>query len=324
MCGPDAVDRQTAAAIAAAAATFRQVTISPFGPDDQIGMLNLITPESMRAVVSRADAGHTLDLSVDYFIGMPSFTAAGQPPYQIGMTNTPRGTVLDDPVAVGPKQNELVSYSGDAVTMYTHCGTHFDSLNHFGYRNKIWNGFDADQCLGARHWTVCGADRQPPIIGRGVLLDVAALRAVDTLPASYGVGEQDLRDAARHEGVELRAGDIVLVRTGQMALWPDAAFSENEPGLTREGAEFLARQGAIVVGADNLALEQIPSTEEGNWLPVHTYLLAEAGIPLLEVVDLQRLSAERLYEFCFIGACLRLRGATGAPLRPMAMPFSSS
>lgn len=108
-----------------------------------------------------------------------------------------------------------------------------------------------------------------------------------------------------------------------MTLWPDPAYAENELGLTREGAEFQARSGTIVVGADNLALEQIPSTEEGNWLPVHTYLLAEARVPLLEVVDLQRLSEEKLFEFCFIGACLRLRGATGAPLRPMAMPFQS-
>lgn len=323
MCGPDIVDGNTATTIAAAAAQFRQVTRSPFGEDDEIGMLNLMTSASMRTVVARADAGHTLDLSVDYFIGMPSFTAAGQPTYQISMTNTPRGTLLDDASGVGPEQNALVSYSGDAITMYTHCGTHFDSLNHFGYRNRIWNGYDADECLGARHWTVCGADRQPPIIARGVLLDIAALHGVEALPPSYGIGEQDLRDAARHEGVELRPGDVVMVHTGQMTLWPDAAFSQNEPGLTREGAEFLAGAGAIVVGADNLALEQMPSTEDGNWLPVHTYLLAEAGVPLLEVADLQQLSAERMHEFCFIGACLRLRGATGAPIRPLAMPFAS-
>ena len=323
MCGPEIVNQETATAIAAAAARFRQVTKSPFGPDDQIGMLNLMTPESMRAVMSRADAGHTLDLSVDYFMGMPSFTGAGQPSYQISMTNTPRGTVLDDATGVGREQNELISYSGDAITMYTHCGTHFDSLNHFGYRNRIWNGYDADEYLGSRHWTVCGAEQQPPIIARGVLLDVAALHGVDVLPDSHGIGAQELRDAARHQGVELRTGDVVLVRTGQMALWPDASFADNEPGLTREGAEFLAQSGAIVVGADNLALEQIPSTEEGNWLPVHTFLMAEAGVPLLEVVDLQQLSQENLYEFCFIGACLRLRGATGAPLRPMAMPFQS-
>jgi kynurenine formamidase len=323
MCGSETVDEKTAAMIAATAAAFRQVTASPFGADDQIGMLNLLTPESMRAVLSRADAGHTHDLSVDYFMGMPSFTAAGQPSYQISMTNTPRGTVVDDLAGAGRAENVLVSYSGDAITMYTHCGTHFDTLNHFGYRNKIWNGFDADERLGTRHWTVCGADKQPPIIARGVLLDVAAMHGVDALPPGYAIGRRDLLDAARHQRTRLHAGDVVLVRTGQMSLWPDNAFKENEPGLNREGAEFLARGGAIVIGADNLALEQIPSSEEGNWLPVHTFLLAEAGVPLLEVVDLQQLSAEKVHEFCFIGACIRLRGATGAPLRPLAMPFSS-
>jgi len=111
MCGTNFVDQATADKIAATAAKFRQITESPFGPDDEIGMLNLITPESMRAVLSRADAGHTLDLSVDYFLGMPSFTAAGQPPYQIWMTNTPRGTAVDDGTGFG-EQNKLVGYSG--------------------------------------------------------------------------------------------------------------------------------------------------------------------------------------------------------------------
>lgn len=94
------------------------MTKCPFGPDDQIGMLNLMTPDSIRAVVSQADTGHTLDLSVDYFIGMPSFSGAGQPSYQISMTNTPRGTVLDDAPGVGREQNERVAYSGDAIMMW--------------------------------------------------------------------------------------------------------------------------------------------------------------------------------------------------------------
>jgi hypothetical protein len=140
MCGPEFVNQETVEFIAAAAAQFRKVTKSPFGPDDQIGMLNLITPESMRAVVSQADAGHTVDLSVDYFIGMPSFVGAGQPSYQINMTNTPRGSVIDDLPGVGRGPNELTAYSGDAITMYTHCGTHIDTLNHVGYHNQIWNG----------------------------------------------------------------------------------------------------------------------------------------------------------------------------------------
>jgi kynurenine formamidase len=323
MCGTNFVDEPTARKIAATAATFRQITTSPFGEDDEIGMLNLITPESMRAVMSRADAGHTIDLSVDYFLGMPSFTAAGQPPYQIWMTNTPRGTALDDSTGFGA-QNELVGYSGDAVSMYTHCGTHIDTLNHFGYGTKIWNNFDADTYLGARHWQCAGADKQPPIIARGVMLDVAALHGVPVLPQSYGITAQDLADAARRQEVELRVGDVVLIRGGQMTLWDDPqAYITNEAGCTREAAEFLARSGAAVVCSDNLSFEQIPSTEEGNWLPVHTYLFAEAGIPIMEVVDMEQLSQEELYEFAFIGAGIKLRGATAAPMRPLAMPFLS-
>jgi kynurenine formamidase len=206
--------------------------------------------------------------------------------------------------------------------MYTHCGTHIDTRNHFGYYGKIWNGFDADSWLGARHWMCCGADKQPPIIARGVMLDIAALQDVDVVPQSYGIGPQDLMDAARKQNVEIRPGDVVLIRTGQMRLWADpAAFMTNEAGLTRAGAEYLARAGAIVIAADNLSLEQIPSTEDGNWLPVHTFLFAEAGVPIMEVVDMEALSSEQIYEFCFIGAGLRLRGATAAPMRPLAMPF---
>jgi kynurenine formamidase len=323
MCGTNFVDEATAAKIAAAAATFRQITTSPFGEDDEIGMLNLITPESMRAVLSRADAGHTIDLSVDYFLGMPSFTAAGQPPYQIYMTNTPRGTALDDSTGFGV-QNELVGYSGDAISMYTHCGTHIDTLNHFGYGRKIWNNFSADEYLGARHWMCAGAEKQPPIIARGVLLDVAALKGVDVLPQSYGITAEDLAETARRQQVELRPGDVVLVRSGQMTLWDDPqAYITNEAGVTRDGAEFLARSGAALVCADNLSFEQIPSTEEGNWLPVHTYLFAEAGVPIMEVVDMEQIAAEQMYEFCFIGAGIKLRGATAAPMRPLAMPFLS-
>lgn len=323
MCGINFVDDDTAGKIAAAAATFREISKSPFGPDDEIGMLNLITADMARTVVSRADAGYTIDLSVDYFLGMPSFTAAGQPPYQIWMTNTPRGTAVDDSTGFGT-QNDLVGYSGDAVSMYTHCGTHIDTLNHFGYGRKIWNGFDADQWLGARHWMCAGAEKQPPIVTRGVLLDVAAHHGVPVLPQSYGITGQDLDETARHQGVQVQPGDAVLVRTGQMTLWNDPrSYIANESGLTRDGAQYLARAGAAVVAADNLSFEQIPSTEDGNWLPVHTYLFAEAGVPIMEVVDMEVLSQERFYEFCFIGAGIKLRGATAAPMRPLAMPFRS-
>ena len=93
--------------------------------------------------------------------------------------------------------------------------------------------------------------------------------------------------------------------------------------MNREGAEFLAKAGASVIGADNLGVEVIPSMPANEWPPVHTYLLAEAGIPMIEVLDLEALSAEKVYEFAFVGACLKIQGATGSPIRPLALPLRS-
>ncbi len=107
-----------------------------------------------------------------------------------------------------------------------------------------------------------------------------------------------------------------------MKVWPDTAFVRDTPGLNRAGAEYLARAGAVMIGADNLTLEQTPSAHELNFFPVHTYLLAEAGVPILEMAWLEELAADRLHEFAFFGACIKLRGATGAPMRPVAMPLS--
>jgi kynurenine formamidase len=113
----------------------------------------------------------------------------------------------------------------------------------------------------------------------------------------------------------------VLIRTGQMSLWPDISFVRDTPGLNREGAEYLAKHGAVMIGADNLTLEQTPAAPGLNFLAVHTYLLAEAAVPILEMAQLDELAADRLYEFAFFGACIKLRGATGAPMRPVAMPL---
>lgn len=322
MCGPGLVDEQERGRIAAYGATFRQVTRSPFGEDDEIGMLNLLSPDRARQLMREADGGRVFDLSVDLFMDMPTWTAGGEPSFDIWMVHTPRGTVVDDPVGVGRDQNELVGWSADAISMFTHCGTHLDTLNHYGYGTRIWNDFDADERLGSLHWTVAGADKQPPIIARGVLIDVARAHGVDVLPDSYGIGVADLEEALGRQGVSLEIGDVVLVRTGRMSVWPDAdRYLPREPGLTRDAAEYLARSGAVAVGADNIALEQLPSADPENWMPVHTYLFAEAGIPILEVVDLEGPADEECYEFAFVGACLRIRGATAGPMRPLAMPL---
>ncbi len=322
MCGPALIDDDTRRRIAAFKAVSGQPSESPFGPDDEVGMLNLLTPDVAREQLARADGGKIFDLSVDLFMGMPTWTAGGEPPYSIWMVHTPRGSVVDDPIGVGPEQNNHVAWSADAVSMFTHCGTHIDTLNHFGYSGRIWNGFTADDHLGSLHWTVAGADRLPPVIGRGVMVDVPAALGVEVLPDSFAIGSDELKGALSRQGSDLRPGDIVMVRTGRMRHWPDpAAYLPREPGLNREGAAYLAEAGASLIGSDNIAVEQLPSEDPENWMTVHTYLLAEAGVPIAEVVNLEELAEEQVHEFVFIGASLRLRGATAGPIRPLALPI---
>jgi len=298
-----------------------KASTSPFGPDDEIGMLNLITPASRDAVMRRADATRVFDLSVDYFVGMPSVAAFGDPPYQIWMDHTPRGTVVDNATALTDEHNATVSYSGDSIAMYTHTGTHIDTLNHYGYCGEIWNHRPESKHLGSRHWDVCGADKHPPVIARGVLLDIAGLHGIDTLEPLYEIDIPDIEHALKRQKVTLQKGDVVLINTGRMELWPSEDFAPDEPGIIRRSAEYLCEAGTIMIGADNLALERLPSPDADNWCPVHAFMLAEAGVPLLEMAVLKELAAEKVYEFAFVAACLRLRGATGSPLRPLAFPF---
>lgn len=300
----------------------RTVGTSPWGPDDEIGRLNLITTESRSAILSRIRGGETYDLSVEYFIGMPSWQAAGDPHYRIWMTHTPHGTVIDDPLLVGNEMNEHVSYTGAAVSMYTHMGTHIDALVHFGLDGKIWNGFSASEHLGDRGWQVAGAEKIPPLVARGVLIDVAAAKGLDMLPEAYRVSRSDLVTALQNQHTVLHEGDVVLIRTGRMQVYEDAeAYMANPPGLGMEAARFLVEEsGAMIVGADNLSFEAFPSELDTDYVPVHTYLLAEQGAPIIELVNLEQLSRDKVYEFAFIGGSLKLRGSDAAPIRPLAIP----
>ncbi len=304
----------------------RDVGISPWGEADEIGRLNMITGKSTQSILSQVNSSKVYDLAVEYFIGMPSWQAAGDPHYRLWMTHTPHGTLIDDPLNTGTTINEHVSYTGAAISLYTHMGTHIDALNHFGLNGKIWNQFKADEHLGDRGWKVAGAENLPPIIARGVLIDVAAAKGMDMLPEGFRISEKDIIAALKAQNTDVQPGDIVLIRTGRMQVYEDArAYMENSPGIGLSAARFLAEEkGAMIIGADNLSLEAFPSEIESDYVPVHTYLLAQQGIPIMELVNLEALSRDKVYTFAFLGGSLKLRGADAAPIRPLALPLKET
>lgn len=206
--------------------------------------------------------------------------------------------------------------------MYSHTGTHIDALNHFGLNGRIYNEFSAQAHLGDRGWTKTDAETIPPIIARGVLIDVASAKGVKMLPNNYKITRADIETTLRRQPLKLARGDVALIRTGRMQIYADAdAYMKNSPGLGLAAARFLVESGAMVVGADNLSFESFPPETDDNYVPLHTYLLAQNGVPIMELVMLEELARDQVYEFAFIGGSLKLRGADAAPVRPIVIPY---
>jgi kynurenine formamidase len=313
------IQAQTATDMAQKSATVQAQIVtnvaqkSPWGSADEIGTLNMMTDVSRLDVLKQVASGKVYDLGVDLFVGMPNCCASfGDPTFQIWMTHTPaRGA-----------DKELLSYSGDGISMYTHSGTHLDTLNHFGLHGQIWNQVSAKDALGDRGWTKSGTDKYPPIVARGVLIDVAKSKNVGHLPASYAITVTDLQEALKKQGTTLRPSDVVLIRTGLMTLWPDQTKYRiaDQAGLSLEAAQWLVEeQQAMLLGADNFGVESFPSRDPDNFVPLHAYLFAERGVSILEVLWLEDLAKEQVYEFLFIASPLKLRGATASPIRPIAI-----
>lgn len=252
----------------------------------------------MKAVPGKAP----YDLAQSYFVGMPHFPTHS--PFLYGLTKLHGEIVLP----------EGGSSAADVITMSGHTGTHMDALNHFSCAGKFFDGQDVVSVQsyggGIRHLSV---DTIAPIARRGVLLDVAGLRGVDALDADAVIAPDELERC----GVEIQPGDVVLVRTGWGRLFRDPAryaSAQRMPGVELEGAKWLSERKPFAVGSDTLAFERMPSPK----MAVHVHLLVETGIHIIENLWLEELARDKVREFLFIGAPLKIEHGTGAPIRPMA------
>lgn len=205
--------------------------------------------------------------------------------------------------------------SHELIVLGGHVGTHMDALAHVAVDGRFHGGTPVTVEDG--HYASHGIDEVPPMVCRGVLIDVPARRGVGRLAPGEPVTAADLRDA------DIRQGDVVLIRTGWAQLWEDAGAylgtDSGVPGLAPDGARQLADAGVRAVGADTIALEHIPAGGGLANLPVHRILLQDSGINLIEVMNLEPLAETGASEFVFVGAPLPIVGATGAPIRPLAL-----
>jgi kynurenine formamidase len=303
----------------------------PWGKDDEVGSLNAMTPSTVKAALGLVKQGKVYDLGVPY--DAESFKWPGHSPGVVMTFRGPEGVRRqgDFKPAVDPQANpNKVAWHSCALFISDNIGTQMDGLAHIttGEDNHWYNGFKEADWGGNFGVRKCDATTIPPIITRGVLIDVAGFRKVDALPSHYEITIEDLKGALEKQKTKLRHGDTVLIRTGTLRYW-GANGSDHEKirqhdsaGIGLPAARWLVeQQGAILVGSDTSGLEVSPAPKEKQtFIPVHRYLLIEQGVHIGEFHNLEALAADGVYEFCYVCMTNNIRGtAAGFALRPVAI-----
>lgn len=215
------------------------------------------------------------------------------------------------------------SASNEMMVMGGHTGTHVDALCHVSHGGKLYGGVDAGEAQKGGGFRCLGVETIPLTFCRGVLLDVAGLRGVEVLAAGEPITAEDLEAAARRQCIEVRPGDAALIRSGWPVHWSDPetflGHKDGVPGPDETAARWLAERRIRLTGAETIAYEWIPPGRGHALLPVHRILLVEQGIHIVEAMNLTELARDGVHEFLFVLCPLKVVGATGVPVRPVAV-----
>lgn len=290
----------------------------------EVGPAGDVPAESITRAAGLVRRGVTYSLAVPRFPGMPLFP--GHPPFQVMPYRTPRGLAVAGDEPWGPGNEVGLSYMSEVISGTAHSGAHIDALAHMtiGEDHHWYGGGAADEHLTDFGPTFGDASKLPPLFTRGVLLDAAGHRGVDCLPAGSAIDKDELKEIADAQGTTVGRHDVVLIRTGYLGLWPDEErmAAHLTPGPDESAAAWLHERGVIATGTDTETYEVQPAPQRGsphNPQPVHTYLLIERGIYLMESIYLEELARDRVREFLFVALPLKIDGATGSMLDPLAV-----
>jgi kynurenine formamidase len=288
-----------------------------WGPLDQLGAANLLTVERRLAALRSVEQGRMYDVSHEIGMNAP-FMVPNQTPFLMSIWASWRDSI---------RRRRLTGALNDAganverIEMTAHVGTHIDALGHFSKGDKLYNGLSAAETVTDWVLLKLGIEQVPPMITRGVLLNVAGIDGGAHLTPGRAITPDELARATDAAKVGIEPGDIVLIRTGwgQYFGLDNAKYLAGEPGIDLAAARWLTAQGVVAIGCDNMAVEVLPNPDRTLAMPVHQHALAEAGVHLIENLALEELARDGLHSFCFILLATKFRGATGAPVRPVAL-----
>jgi kynurenine formamidase len=296
-----------------------------WGAEDQRGTLNHITQEHIRHAASLVRTGKAISLQLPLDENGPQTGAFGRVNAVHSMVATgtdhlaKKQQYSDDPLGWG--------FADDSLFLFLQGGSQWDALGHIFRDGQMYNGFSAADVTsrGAVHG---GVENMPTVVGRGVLLDMPAVFGVDALPPGQAIGPEHLDQACEREGITVGPGDIVLVRTGDMAARRDlpgwAGYSAGDaPGLSLTTAPWLRERQVAAIATDTWGVEVRPNELAGTFQPLHLILLVSMGLLVGEIWQLDELAADcaadGVYEFLFVGPPLVIPGAVGSPVNPQAI-----
>ncbi len=290
---------------------------SRWGATDQIGAANLLTPEKRLAALRSVTQGRIFDVSHEIAMNAP-YMMPNQTPYLMSLWTNWRDSMRRRRKLGATNE---VGVNIERMEMTAHVGTHIDALGHFSIGDRLYNNVSAEEEVTDWGLNRLGIENAPPMVTRGVLLDVAGLDGGAHLLPGRVITPEDLQRAVAAANVTIESGDIVMIRTGWGQLFgiDNARYVAGEPGIDVPAARWLTERGVVAVGSDNMAVEVLPNPNKAISMPVHQHLLVEAGVYIIENLALEEIAREKLSSFCFILLATKYKGATGCPVRPIAM-----
>jgi kynurenine formamidase len=285
-------------------------TKSKWGPNDEIGAANYMTPELVVKAAGLVKTGKTYALGIPVDTKTPAY-----PPRTFKITIVQPGQAGNS--GIGPNK---ATYNDDIIDTWVGIGSQLDGLGHLGVDHVYYNGNKLADFADPTGLKKLGIEKVPPMVARGVLLDMAAHYNTDIVKEGTAFNVKEIEEAAKKQGVEIRQGDVVIFHTGWLGLIgkDDKRYSAGEPGLGVEGAKYLTGKGVVAVGADTWAVETIPF-EAKNVFEVHQILLAMNGTYILENMDTAELAKDKGYEFLFVLGQPRFRGGVQSMINPIAI-----
>ena len=300
-----------------------------WGPDDEVGSLNYLTPEVVVQAAGSIKSGKVFTLQVK--MANPE----GDPVWP-GRQGATRINVIDAGhyhAGKGPHFAGGAEYADDYMTLFLQGSTQYDALGHVWFDNQIWNGYDSKTTIGGLSKASILPIAEKGVVGRGILLDMARFRGKDVLDVGETFTHEDLQACAKAQGVEIQKRDILIIRTGWIAKFYKVSREEFyggaggfvEPGLTHSDALVKWFQDMEIPNlvTDTIANEVTYEPNSGIALPLHCALMRNLGVLFTEIIDLDGLAEDsakdKQYTFLYVAAPLKVVRGTGAPVNPVAI-----